>query len=266
MANLVPRLARSVANDLIITTTPQEFTRQATRSARTIKFIEVDNYGSSHHPLSSSSLLQAVARSHSARSNQQAVTNTTTPAYPNRTDTPSTLFHASSSDTIMPKDAALAVGSAANGSSLWHSILDTYGKEILQCASDQFLDLAMALRLESINTRDLNGLLAKAGRLGCRDTNIVEGNVVGFLAHEAGEGPQPSLRTHSASKVPDVERDQGSDSTASRGPKRRKKNEERSPSFKGLRWTGAYRSGYTILLHMMRASSKRLTLGADLSS
>ena len=55
-------------------------------------------------------------------------------------------------------------------------ILDTYGKEILEYASHKFLDLATALQLETINTGDLNSLLAKTGRLGGKGTNIVEGN------------------------------------------------------------------------------------------
>jgi hypothetical protein len=74
----------------------------------------------------------------------------------------------------MPKDAALPVGSAANGSSLWHSILDTYGKEILKCASHEFLDLATAMRLETSNARDLISLLAKTGSLGYKGTNSGE--------------------------------------------------------------------------------------------
>jgi hypothetical protein len=55
---------------------------------------------------------------------------------------------------------------------------DTHGKEILECVSEPFLDLATALRLETINARDLVSLLAKAGRLGYRDTNIIEDRVV----------------------------------------------------------------------------------------
>ena len=169
----------------------------------------------------------------------------TTPAYPNHIDTTSTLIHAPSSKTIIPNGAVPPVGTAANCRSLWRSILDTHGKDILQCASDQFLDLATALRLESINAKDLASLLAKAGRLGYRGTNIVEDNAVDCLAHEADEGTQPSLDNHSASKVPDVERDQGSDSTtsepspaeASSGLKRRKKNEDSSLSLKRLRRT-----------------------------
>jgi hypothetical protein len=158
--------------------------------------------------------------------------------------------------TITSKGAVPLVGTAANGP-LWRWILDTHGKEILQCASDQFLDLATALRLESINARDLVGLLAKAGRLGYGGTNIVEDNAVDCIAHEADEGKERSRGPHSASKVPDVGRDQGSDSTASepspakasRGPKRRKKNEEGSLSFKGPRRTRAHptRPGPTTL-------------------
>ena len=110
------------------------------------------------------------------------------------------------------------------------------------------LDLATMLRLESINTRDLVGLVAKAKRLGYSGTNIVEGNALDCPAHEADGGPRPSLGTRSASKVPDVERNQGSNSAASelspaeasRGPKRRRKNEDGFLSFKGLRRTRAH--------------------------
>lgn len=141
----VPHL-EGLLGDELIHSNSQQFTRQATGSA----FIEVNNYGSSPHPFTSSSLLHGVARSHSASFNKQAVTmNITTPPPPNRNDTPSTLFRPSSMDT-----AALPIGSAANGSSLWHSILDTYGKEILKCASHEFLDLAIAMRLKTINTRE----------------------------------------------------------------------------------------------------------------
>jgi hypothetical protein len=171
-----------------------------------------------------------MARSHSASSNNQAFTmNTTTPAYPNHIDTPSTTVHLSSSDTIILKDAAPPIGSAANGSSLWHSILDTYGKEILKCASHEFLDLATALRLETINVKDLDSLLAKVGRLGHRDINIIEHNIVDSMIQQVDEGTQPSRSGHSASTLPSTKTGQGgSDSTAaprpspveaSRGPK-----------------------------------------------
>jgi hypothetical protein len=78
--------------------------------------------------------------------------------------------------------------------------------------------------------------------------NAVEDIAVDCLAHEADEGTQPNLSKHSASKVPDVERDQGSDSTtsepspteATRGPKRRTKDEGGSLIFGGLHQTTAH--------------------------
>ena len=226
MPSLVPRLARVVGGDLILTVI-----HAASHSiCETIHFVEVNNYGPSPDPLSSSTLLQAVAGSHSTSSNHQAVMMIITkPACPNHIDTTSTLIHSLSNDTIVPKGAVPPVGTAAKGLSLWRSILDTHGEGILQCASDQFLDLATALRLESINTRDLVGLLAKAGRLGYGSTSIIEDNAV----DEADECSQPRLGANSVSTVPGVGRDQGSDSTASkpspaeasRGPKRRKKND-----------------------------------------
>lgn len=149
--------------------------------------------------------------------------------------------------TTTPKGAIPPVEIAGNGP-LWRSILDTHSKEILQCASDQFLDLAAKLRLERINARDLVRLPAKAGELGSKGTNIVENNALDCLPHEANESTQASLATHSASKVPDAGTDHGSDSTASepspaeatRGPKRRKKDEGQSLIFNGVHRTTAH--------------------------
>jgi hypothetical protein len=165
----------------------------------------------------------------------------TTPAYPNHMNPASALIRAPSA--IITKGGISPVGTAANERSLWRSILDTHGEEILKCASDQFLDLATALRLESINTRDLVGSLAKAGRLAYKSTNVVDGNAVDCLQHRADEGTQTCLVTLPPSKVPDVERDLGSDSSASEpspadashGSKRRKKNDDGVLSYKGLR-------------------------------
>jgi hypothetical protein len=130
--------------------------------------------------------------------------NSTTPAYPNCIDTPSTLIHPSSSDTIVPKDAAPTIRSAANDPSLWRSILDTHGKAILKWASHQFLDLATAVPLETINARDLVNLLAKTGRLGYTETDVVEDETIVPRIHEADKGTQPSLSANSASTLPGV--------------------------------------------------------------
>jgi hypothetical protein len=65
----------------------------------------------------------------------------------------STLSH-SPNDAVIPNDATLSIGKAPNSSSLVHSILEAYGKEILEFAGDQFLDLAIAMRLKTINARD----------------------------------------------------------------------------------------------------------------
>lgn len=230
-----------------------QFSQRFTLSATAIHLIEVNNYVSSPYPLSFSPLLRAVAGRHSASFNHQAATmSIKTTGYPNRIDTASTLVHAPSSITTIPQGDTAPVRPGANGLYLWRSILDTHGQGILQCASDQFLDQAITLRLGSINTRDLVSLLAKAGRLGYNDTDIVEGDALDGLAYEADGGPQLRLATHSASKMPDVERDQGRDSTASElsppgayRPKRQKKNQE-GPR---LRRTRAYltRPGQTTL-------------------
>jgi hypothetical protein len=114
-------------------------------------------------------------------------------------DTSSRLIHPFS-DTTIPKDPSTPVGSAANGPSLWRSIFNTQGKEILECASDQFLDHAIALRLETVSARHLVDLLAKAERLRYIESNIVEDNADEPLAHEANGSTRHSLRTDSTSK------------------------------------------------------------------
>ncbi|KIN03298.1 hypothetical protein OIDMADRAFT_53095 [Oidiodendron maius Zn] len=115
----------------------------------------------------------------------------------------SSLAPLSSTDTIIPKDDAPLIGNAAKGSSLWRSILDTHGKEILERASHQFLDLATALRLQTITTRDLVGSPAKAGR----------------LVDASDKDKQPSRSARSTSILPGARKGQGrSDYTASPHP------------------------------------------------
>jgi hypothetical protein len=86
--------------------------------------------------------------------------NITMPA-PSSVDPPSSLTYPSSSDAVTPKDAAPPIGSAANGTLLWRSILDAHGREILECATDKFLDLARALRLEAISRESSILMLAE---------------------------------------------------------------------------------------------------------
>ncbi|KIM92564.1 hypothetical protein OIDMADRAFT_36506 [Oidiodendron maius Zn] len=144
-----------------------------------------------------------------------------------------------------PRAAASPVGSIADESSVWRSILDTHGREILECASRQFLDRATALRLETINTGDLNSLLAKAGRLRHNVIYIAEGNDVAGQTHNGVRRTQSCHNAHSISKAPDAGRHQGSGFTApepspaeaSHGPKRHRENEEGPRSFKSLRRT-----------------------------
>jgi hypothetical protein len=54
------------------------------------------------------------------------------------------------------------------------SILESYGKEILESASEQFLDLAVEVRLQTISARELVKLLAKANRLRYKETDTVD--------------------------------------------------------------------------------------------
>jgi hypothetical protein len=172
--------------------------------------------------------------------------NISQPATLSSIDTSSRLTYPSS-DSLIPKDVAPPIGSAANGSYLWRSILDTHGKEILKCASHQFLDLATALRLETINARDLVSLLAKAGRLGYRETDVVEDETVDPLTYEAD-----GLSASFASTLPGERTDQGhGESTASpqpppvespREPKRRKTDERGSLGENGPSNTKAHPS------------------------
>jgi hypothetical protein len=73
------------------------------------------------------------------------------------------------------KGAAPSIGRAED-LSLWRQILDTHGSQILGYASNEFLDLAIARRLETIEPRDLVNLLAKAGRIGYSETDIITDN------------------------------------------------------------------------------------------
>jgi hypothetical protein len=99
---------------------------------------------------------------------------------------------------------------------------------------------------ETINARDLISLLAKAGRLGYKDTNLGEYNGVDCLVQEANEG---TLSAHSVSTLPGARIGQRSDLTASphpssveasRGPKRRKTDEHGSLGVNGFPRTGAH--------------------------
>jgi hypothetical protein len=54
------------------------------------------------------------------------------------------------------------------------AILESYSKEILDSASDQFLDLVVGVRLQIISARELVKLLPKAKRLGYQKTGIIE--------------------------------------------------------------------------------------------
>jgi hypothetical protein len=85
----------------------------------------------------------------------------------------STVPHSSSYAT---SDAVTApsIGKAATGSPLVRAILESYGKEILESASEQFLDLAVEVRLQTIGASELVKLLAKANRLGYQETDIVD--------------------------------------------------------------------------------------------
>jgi hypothetical protein len=92
------------------------------------------------------------------------------------------------SDAATPRDATPSIGKASSGSSLVRTILEDYGKEILESASDQFLDLAVRLRLQKISGNKLVKLLAEAGRLGYQKTNIIDKETGVRSAQEANAG------------------------------------------------------------------------------
>jgi hypothetical protein len=69
------------------------------------------------------------------------------------------------------KGASHSIGKAATGSPLVRAILGSYGKEILESTSDQFLDLAVEVRLRTISAGELVKLLAKTKRLGYQETD-----------------------------------------------------------------------------------------------
>ncbi|KAG4414295.1 hypothetical protein IFR04_012591 [Cadophora malorum] len=87
---------------------------------------------------------------------------------------PSSIAPHSSSNATSDAVTAPSIGKAATGSPLVRAILESYGKEILESASEQFLDLAVEVRLQTISARQLVKLLANANRLGYQETDIVD--------------------------------------------------------------------------------------------
>lgn len=87
---------------------------------------------------------------------------------------PASIAPDQSSEATSDIVTAPSVGTAATGSLLVRTILEAYGKEILESASEQFLDLAVEVRLQTISARQLVKLLANANRLGYQETDIVD--------------------------------------------------------------------------------------------
>ena len=94
------------------------------------------------------------------------------------------LYSLSSSDIVISQDATPSIGKAWNDSSLVRSILAAFGKEILEFASDQFLDLGLELRLKTVSARDLVIPLAKAQRLRYSKTDVIDDEKPVHQAHE----------------------------------------------------------------------------------
>ena len=78
------------------------------------------------------------------------------------------------SDTVTLNGATPSIGKAATDSHLVRAILESYGKDILESASDQFLDHAVGGGLQTISARELLKLLVKAKRLGYQETDIID--------------------------------------------------------------------------------------------
>jgi hypothetical protein len=85
---------------------------------------------------------------------------------------PSSIAPHSSSHSTSDAVTTPSIGKAATGSPLIYIILESYNKEILESASEQFLDLAVEVRLQTISASQLVKLLAKANRLGYQETDI----------------------------------------------------------------------------------------------
>lgn len=105
-------------------------------------------------------------------------------------------------NAVIPKDPAPSAKGVSNGPSLGRSILEAFGKEILELVSDQFLDLAMELRLKAINIRGLLNLLAKAERLGYSETDIIDDEEAIRRVQKAHEGSRSCLDAIGASQPP----------------------------------------------------------------
>ncbi|KIM96197.1 hypothetical protein OIDMADRAFT_33577 [Oidiodendron maius Zn] len=151
-------------------------------------------------------------------------------------------------------------------------ILNSYNREILKCASDQFLDLDKALRLKPIDARDLVNLLTKAERLEHREANVIEDDAADAPVYEAHESAQHRLRANFVS-MPLCERlGQGrSDSTASpqpspveasREPKHLRINERRSlesPSLIKIPYLAS--TLFAVVVNSMKHSHRRALEG-----
>jgi len=85
---------------------------------------------------------------------------------------PSSIAPHSSSHTTSDAVTAPSIRKAATGSPLVRVILESYSKEILESTSEQFLDLAIEVRLQTISVSQLVKLLTKANRLGYQETDI----------------------------------------------------------------------------------------------
>lgn len=116
----------------------------------------------------------------------------------------------------------------AEDSSIWRTILDEHGRKILNFASMEFLDRAMALRLQTIGAKDLVKMLAGADRLGFSETGVISDDGTDDETVEAAQ-----IRARSGLNATGTSTPLTPPSDSNRGPKRFKANRQRSPLVDG---------------------------------
>jgi hypothetical protein len=82
------------------------------------------------------------------------------------------------------------------------AILESYSKEILKSTSEQFLDLAVEVRLQTVSTSELVKLLAKANRLRYQEMNIIDDENVSCLVQGGNVNSQSKPGVIGTLKLP----------------------------------------------------------------
>jgi hypothetical protein len=162
---------------------------------------------------------------------------------------PDSTLQPSSSEVVTPRAAGRQTcpPKATGDSSLWRTILDEHGEDILEHASDQFLDLVMSRRLKTIKAEDLVCMLARADRLGYSEVDIFhddnetvntihEAQRIARICLDATSNPISRRRDRSDSDCTDSLQPHTS---ADRAAKRLRLSEHEGPLAKGaylIRW------------------------------